>query len=42
MIVEGGTFRNNSALEYGGALSIAGELTVVQITGGVFINNTAS
>lgn len=33
LIIEGGTFRNNAALAYGGSRSVAGELTVVQIRG---------
>ena len=41
MTIEGGTFRNNSALELGGAVVAWGTTTVVTITGGEFINNTA-
>lgn len=39
--IEGGTFRDNSALEVGGAIVAWGGSTVVNIAGGEFINNTA-
>ena len=47
MTIEGGVFRNNSALELGGAIVAWGttsgglDPTVVTITGGEFYNNTA-
>eukprot|EP00752_Nemacystus_decipiens_P008148 g7287.t1 len=39
--IEGGTFRNNQALELGGAIVAWGTPTVVTITGGLFSNNTS-
>lgn len=39
--IEGGTFRDNQALELGGAVVAWGTPTVVTITGGSFSNNTA-
>ncbi|CAN0375286.1 unnamed protein product, partial [Hapterophycus canaliculatus] len=39
--IEGGTFRDNQALELGGAIVAWGNPTVVNITGGLFSNNTA-
>lgn len=39
--IEGGAFRDNRALEVGGAIAAWGDSTVVEITGGQFTNNTA-
>lgn len=39
--IEGGTFRDNTALEVGGAIVAWGATTVVMITGGHFSNNIA-
>ncbi|CAN0033660.1 unnamed protein product [Ectocarpus fasciculatus] len=39
--IEGGTFRDNRALELGGAFVAWGKPTVLTITGGFFSNNTA-
>lgn len=39
--ISGGTFSNNEAKELGGAVVAWGETTLVNITGGVFVNNTA-
>lgn len=39
--IEGGTFRNNQALESGGAIALWGEPALVKITGGTFENNKA-
>lgn len=39
--IEGGTFRNNKALESGGAIALWGAPTLVTITGGTFENNKA-
>lgn len=40
--VEGGTFRNNKALESGGAIALGGESGLVAVTGGTFENNHAT
>lgn len=42
MTIEGGTFRNNTALESGGAIAIWGDDVLLTITGGSFENNTAA
>lgn len=39
--IEGGTFRNNLALESGGAIALWGAPSLVTITGGTFENNRA-
>lgn len=39
--IEGGTFRNNKALEMGGAIALWGESTLAKVTGGTFENNRA-
>lgn len=39
--IRGGTFRDNTASEYGGAISAWGLSTVVEVTGGTFANNSA-
>lgn len=41
VLIEGGSFINNEALELGGAIVAWGADSVVTITGGVFENNTA-
>ncbi|CAN0537054.1 unnamed protein product, partial [Laminaria digitata] len=40
--IEGGTFRNNTALEGGGAISFWGPDVLVTITGRTFDNNNAA
>lgn len=39
--ITGGTFRNNKALEMGGAIAVWGESTLIKVTGGTFENNKA-
>lgn len=39
--IEGGTFRNNLALESGAAIAVWGAPSLVRITGGTFENNKA-
>lgn len=39
--IEGGTFRNNKALESGGAIALWGAPGLVTVTGGLFENNQA-
>lgn len=39
--ISGGTFSNNEASEVGGAVVAWGAPTVVNVTGGLFANNTA-
>lgn len=40
--IEGGTFRNNKALDSGGAIALWGATTLVTITGGTFEDNEAT
>ncbi|CAN0577625.1 unnamed protein product, partial [Laminaria digitata] len=40
--IEGGTFRDNTALEAGGAIAVWGDPVLLTITRGTFANNTAS
>ena len=42
ILIEGGTFRDNRALESGGAIAFWGPDVLVTITGGTFENNTAA
>lgn len=41
VLIEGGSFVSNKALESGGAIASWGDPTVVKITGGNFENNHA-
>lgn len=41
VLIEGGSFVNNEALEAGGGIAVWGALSVVDITGGTFENNVA-
>ncbi|CAN0541769.1 unnamed protein product, partial [Scytosiphon promiscuus] len=42
LTIAGGTFRNNIAWESGGLIAATASSTVVEITGGIFSNNTAT
>ena len=41
ILIEGGTFKNNKALESGGAVAVWGAPGLVTITGGTFEKNRA-
>lgn len=42
VMIEGGTFSANQALEQGGAIVAWGQSTVITVAGGIFSNNTAT
>lgn len=41
ILIGGGTFKNNEALESGGVIAVWGATGLVTITGGTFSNNSA-